>query len=134
RLGWLLVSLLAASGTAVAVCPASGFYRYVGDIAADGQCTDNDIQTAINNASTTCRTNILITSEHTYTTQALEIVDKSISLQGVPNGAPCNYKPPICDPGVGCGGGTPTGPLVILHGNATCCAIACLPTTRSARS
>jgi predicted outer membrane repeat protein len=120
RHGWLFAVLLAISGHAAALCPVSGFYRYVGDTASDGQCTDNDIQTAINNASTTCRTNIVITAEHTYTTQALEISNKTISLQGAANGAPCNFKPPVCDPGVGCGvGGGTTGPAIILHGNGS---------------
>jgi hypothetical protein len=121
RHGWYLAVLLAVSGNAAALCPLTGFYRYVGDTATDNQCTDNDIQSAINNASATCRTNIVVTRERNYTQQAFEISGKTISLQGVGEGVACGNPPGACDLNVGCAspGNAPPPPAVTLSGNGS---------------
>ena len=117
-------TLVLATGNAAAVCPIFGFYRSVGDNnplspTYDSKCTDGDIQSAINNASATCHTNIVITHENpTYASQALEIYNKSISLEGVATGTSCSYQPVACNPSVGCGGGgAPPTPSITLSGN-----------------
>lgn len=100
-----------------AICvPGIAHYRYVGDMASDAKCTDNDIQTAIDNA--TCPgTTIVITREHTYTAQALQITGNSLTLTGVGDGVACGSNPIICDPDIGCTGNPPpTTPLVTLDG------------------
>jgi hypothetical protein len=68
--------------SASAICVPGQHDRYVGNTATDTKCTDNDIQSAIDN--TICPgTNIYITGEHTYTAQHLNINNKSIALIGV---------------------------------------------------
>jgi hypothetical protein len=82
--------------------------RYVGNTATDNQCTDNDIQSAINNA--VCPgAKIVITGEHTYTAQHLTLQDKSLVLIGSTGacGAPGGT--------IG-GGGTPTAPVRTISG------------------
>ena len=70
------------AGDASAVCnPSLTYKRVVGDTASDKNCTDNDIQSAINNA--TCpNTTIFITGEHLYRSQHLLIQGQSLSLVG----------------------------------------------------
>src|SRR5215471_13840209 len=85
---WSMLAALCACNVAAALCPPPEVisHRYVGDtnplsLTYDAQCTDNDIQSAINNA--TCpNTTIVITSEHTYTAQHLEINGKDLTLEG----------------------------------------------------
>ena len=68
--------------SASAICIPGQHDRYVGNTATDTKCTDNDIQSAIDN--TVCAgTNIYITGEHNYTAQHLSINNKSIALIGV---------------------------------------------------
>jgi hypothetical protein len=76
----LMLSLcLAAHGAAT--CAAT---RYVGDTSSDSACTDNDIQSAINNAGV--GDTILISGEHVYTNQTLTI-GQGLTLLG--NGGHC---------------------------------------------
>jgi hypothetical protein len=110
--------LLVAAGDALAFCLPIVHYRYVGDTASDPKCTDNDIQSAINN--TTCpNTIIVITREHIWGGQALDINSKSLTLVGVGDGVTCGSAPISCDPTVGCGGGggVTAAPNVTLTGN-----------------
>ena len=111
-------SMLFASASD-AVCPAEGFYRYVGNKAIDGVCDYDNIPDAISYAgTTTCRVNIVITSSHTYTAQALDINNLSVSLIG--SGMACGNKPTLCDLVSGCGGGgVPPTPPVTLDGNGS---------------
>jgi hypothetical protein len=95
---------------AAACLPDVPHYRYVGDMDSDAQCTDNDIQSAINHA--TCpATTIVLTSEHTYTAQHLEIDGKSLTLTATTLG--CG-PPGLCD---GDCPSTPTAPLITISGS-----------------
>ncbi len=68
--------------SANAICGPGQHDRYVGNTATDTKCTDNDIQSAIDN--TICPgTDIYITGEHNYNAQHLSINNKSIALIGV---------------------------------------------------
>ena len=89
---WLLVAADAAG-----LCLPKYYYRHVGNTASDSSCTDNDIQTAINN-STCPNTVITITHEHTYTSQALDINGKvNLILVGAADGAARPAKAPEHD-------------------------------------
>jgi predicted outer membrane repeat protein len=79
-----LLLLLARVATACTANP------YVGDTGSDSMCTDNDIQSAIDNACTNAT--IVITAEHTYTDQALTLNGKSLTL--IANGGQCGTAPP----------------------------------------
>jgi predicted outer membrane repeat protein len=109
-----LAALLAfAAADARAVCiPELPQYRYVGDTSLDAQCTDNDIQSAIDNACP--NSTIMISRQHTYTAQHLHIDGKTLVLTGTGNGVGCG-PPGACDPGVGCTP-PPTAPVVTLSG------------------
>ncbi|GAA0719016.1 hypothetical protein [Dokdonella soli] len=98
------------------LCQPIPYYRFVGDTASDAMCTDNDIQSAINNAS--CPgTTIVITRERVYTAQHLTISNKSLTLYAVGDGVPCGPPPPFCDPNIGgCNNPPPTQPQVTLDG------------------
>jgi hypothetical protein len=83
--------------------------RYVGDVAHDNKCTDDNIQSAINNIP--CQgTKILITGEHTYTAQALTIQDKSLSLIG--SSSACGISNTTGVDGVS----LPTAPVITISG------------------
>jgi predicted outer membrane repeat protein len=57
--------------------------RFVGDTSTDAKCTDNDLQSALNNTSgLTCAALIIVTGEHTYTQQSLSMVNQNVSLIG----------------------------------------------------
>jgi hypothetical protein len=102
----VLALFLAAGGhAAAATCvPGSAYVRYVGDTATDNQCTDNDIQAAIDN--TECpNTTIVITAEHTYTAQHLDIDGKNVTLKGTANPCGLYFEPP-----------PPTSPLITISG------------------
>ena len=109
---------LALAGSQVfALCPPPGLpppSRYVGDVATDSKCTDNDIQSAINNAACP-NTFIVISREHTYTQQHLSINNKSIIFTATGNGVACNAG----GGSTGGGGSTPTAPLVTISGNGS---------------
>lgn len=109
-------ALLLASAQTAAICPINGLTRYVGNTATDASCTDNDIQSAINNASPTCSTTIVITQEHTWTGLALDLHDKSITLRGASTS--CNPFV-VCDPAIGCSGGGSTLPTLQGNGSAS---------------
>jgi len=106
----LVLASCACDAGAVVCLPEIAYYRYVGDTASDAQCTDNDIQAAINNM--VCpNTVIVITGEHTYTAQHLDIGSKDITLQGSAD----NCGPPgLCD---GSCPGPPTTPLITISGS-----------------
>ena len=78
----ILFALLFISAQTTASCiPGFIYSRYVGNVAADSQCTDSTIQDAINNA--TCPgTTIYITNELSYANQHLSISGKSVNLVG----------------------------------------------------
>lgn len=98
-------------GPVAALCPPPGVinYRYVGDTATDAQCTDNDIQSAIDHA--TCdSTVIVLTGEHTYTAQHLDINNRNLMLTATTLG--CG-PPGICDGGCP---PPPTSPLITISG------------------
>jgi hypothetical protein len=69
----------------------------------DPLCTDNDIQTAIENACPNA--SVIITHEHTYTAQHLTITDKNVTLIGAVDGVACGSSP------IGTGPGGTTPPL-----------------------
>jgi len=100
----------AAPSCAMAACsPFTPHTRSVGNKAADPDCTDDTIQSAIDNAICP-NTIIVITKERSYTAQHLSVQDKSITLSG--SAAACG------------GGGTTrpddidtiTAPIVTLDG------------------
>ena len=94
------IALFAAVGHARAVCLPVQHYVYVGN---DAQCNTTDIKAAIESA--VCPgTNIVLTSELTYSGQAIT-VDKAVNIVG--STAVCNAPPVVCDPSTGCGGGGP---------------------------
>lgn len=94
------IALFAAAGHARAVCLPVEHDVYVG---TDAQCNTTDIQAAIESA--VCPgTNIVLTSELTYSGQAIT-VDKAVNIVG--STATCNAPPVVCDPSTGCGGGGP---------------------------
>ena len=104
-----LAASMARDAMAAFCLPELAYYRYVGNKATDGLCTDNDIQSAIDNALCP-NTVVVITSEHTYTAQHLEIAGKDITLQATAD----NCGPPgVCDGGCP---GTPTAPLIAISG------------------
>ena len=79
---FLVAILLLGHGVAQAICPITPSRVSVGDQASDDACTYNDIQSALNAEGGSCRVVIDITREHTYTSQALTISGKSLTLQG----------------------------------------------------
>jgi hypothetical protein len=91
--------------------------RYVGDTASDMKCTDDDIQSAINHVD--CPNSlIVITGEHTYTAQHLDINGKSVTLKGTDN--PCGLflePPPPTSPRIRISGAGHSGDSVLhIHG------------------
>jgi hypothetical protein len=114
----LCLALVAADARAFcdALHPVPEFY--VGDVASDSACTQNDIQSAIDAATCIYGTKIFITREHTYTTQGLNINDKNITLIGRGDGVNCGpVTIGICDPTIGCPP-PPTAPLVSISGKS----------------
>lgn len=116
--GFLLIGAQAALATCV---PGGSYVRYVGDTTSDTQCTDNDIQSAINN--TQCpNTTIFITDEHTYTAQHLDIDGKSVALIGKAAGVGCGLffePPPPTTPLISISGVGHSGDSVLyIHGNS----------------
>jgi hypothetical protein len=114
--------LLIGADAAKAVCtPGDTYVRYVGDTATDPACTDNDIQSAINHAECP-NTLIVITREHTYTAQHLDIDGKSLTLIGKPDGVSCGEQiepvpPPT--PQVAISGAGHSGDSVLyIHGDS----------------
>ena len=105
----LMAAVAPACANPAACLPGMSHYRYVGDMASDPQCTDNDIQSAINSAPCP-NTNIVITGEHTYTAQHLEIAGKSLTLTGTALG--CG-PPGVCDGTCP----TPTAPVITISGS-----------------
>jgi len=78
------------------------FVRYVG---TDAQCTDGDIQSAINSVpDTTCPKTIFVTTEQSYFAQHLTISGKTFALTGSTGAC-------------GSSGAVPTAPVVTLSGS-----------------
>lgn len=114
-LALLIASLALGSRDANAICLPIPYYRSVGDTASDPNCTDNDIQSAIDNA--VCPTTIVITREHLYTAQHLTIANKSLALVATGDGFACPPPGVICDPDVSnCNAPPPTTPQVAING------------------
>ena len=95
----------------------NGIVRAVGDVASDSNCTDNDIQSAIDAiaaSSTQCPATINITREHTYTAQHLTISNtgKAINIVGQGDGVRCSTSASIC-----IGGPCYTTPQVTISGS-----------------
>ena len=111
------LAVLAVARQANAVCLGVPIYRYVGNTATDVQCTDNDIQSAIDNS--VCPTTIVITRENIYTNQALTVSNKSLTFTAVGDGVPCGIDPAtiFCDPSASsCTNPPPTQPVVTITG------------------
>src|SRR6476646_5165176 len=103
--GILLVGMIATFDVRAAeqvLCNGfNGIVRAVGDVASDSNCTDNDIQSAIDaiaNSTTQCPATINVTREHTYTAQHLTISNtgKTINIVGQGDGVMCSTGPSIC--------------------------------------
>jgi hypothetical protein len=113
--GILLIAVLTVlllARDAAAFCSPIAHYIYVGNTATDIGCNADDIQTAIN--VVVCpNTTVVVTSERSWTSQALMVTNKSFTLSGTTGGcgAPTN-----CDPILGCGGG---GTKPVLHGTGS---------------
>jgi len=106
--------LLIGAHAAVADC-----LRYVGDTASNSECTDDDIQSAIDHVD--CPNSlIVITGDHTYTAQHLDINGKSVTLKGTDN--PCGLflePPPPTSPRITISGAGHSGDSVLyIHGNS----------------
>lgn len=111
----LLCAGVLACHQAKATCPI-GFpppTRYVGNMATDHQCTDNDIQSAIN-AVVCPGATVVISNERTYTAQHLSIAGKSLTLTATGPGIGCGPPPAFCPP-TGCAA-APIVPQVTLSG------------------
>lgn len=106
--------LLIGAHAALADC-----LRYVGDTASNSECTDDDIQSAIDHVD--CPNSlIVITGDHTYTAQHLDINGKSVTLKGTDN--PCGLflePPPPTSPRITISGAGHSGDSVFyIHGNS----------------
>jgi hypothetical protein len=114
----LLATQLLVAGSAQAFCsPFNSITRAVGDTASDSNCTDNDIQSAIDaiaQSGTQCPATINVTREHTYTAQHLTISNTgmSIKLVGQGDGVACSTGLSIC-----IGGPCYTSPQVTISGS-----------------
>jgi hypothetical protein len=88
-------------------CLPVAYKRYVGNTTTDNQCTDNDIQSAINISA--CPTTIYVSNERAWTGQHLDINNRNITIVGRSGGC----GPQACD-----GGGciVPDIPEVIVDG------------------
>jgi len=104
--------LLAASASGWAICPPGvQFFRYVGNKAADNQCTDDTIQSAID-AVVCPATTVVVSNERTWSNQHLTITGKTFTLAG--SNAACGSSVTT-----GGGGSTPTAPVVTISGNGS---------------
>ena len=118
RLAALLVALyVLGSGNAAAVfCSPIAHYLYVGNTATDALCNYNTIQAAIDN--TVCPgTTIVVTNELGYSSQHVNILNKSLAMVGA-TGVCGNASPPVCDPTIGCGGGPPPPQIAVVGDGA----------------
>lgn len=99
--------ILSVMQFARADCLPVAYKRYVGNTATDNQCTDNDIQSAINISA--CPTTIYVSNERAWTAQHLDINNRNITIVGRSGGC----GPQACD-----GGGCilPTTPEVLVSG------------------
>lgn len=112
---FIVLALLPNPVGAVVCPPGVPHFRYVGDVANDARCTDNDIQSAINN--TVCPgTFIVVSREHTYTAQHLSVSGKSFTMSATGDGIGCGNLPGATDSG---SGNPPTVPLVTISGNGS---------------
>ncbi len=119
RLCVLLVFIAAAfesSPTCALTCLGQPRQVYVGDTGSDAACTYNDIQTALNDEGAGCPVIVNITPEHTYTSQALTISGKKLTLRGWPSGVTCNLLA-YCKT-VGCLPGETGAPFITISGGS----------------
>ena len=110
----LIVTLFFASSAAYALCFGPPKQVYVGDTSSDSDCTYNDIQSALNAEGGTCPAVVNITREHTYTSQALTISGKGLTLKGWGDGVTCNLLKNCTT--AGCLPAETGAPLVTLSG------------------
>lgn len=117
-----LIALLATQQAFAGCNPTQIYKRYVGNMAIDALCTDNDIQAAINNA--VCPSIIYITNQQAYTAQHLDINNKSLTLVGTTascgpqtceGGCPIPTAPEVTISGQGHSGDS----VIYIHGNST---------------
>lgn len=111
---FLVLALLLDSSTACAICFGPPKQVYVGDTSSDGDCTYNDIQSALNAEGGTCPAVVNITREHTYTNEALTISGKSLTLKGWGDGVTCNLLKNCTT--AGCLPAETGAPLITLSG------------------
>ncbi len=95
----LATPLALCARPAQAVCIQPPVHLLVGDTASDSMCQYNDIQSAIDAASTNpqCSTVIHVTREHLYTQQHLTISNRNITLAGWNDGVTCADIRSTCD-------------------------------------
>lgn len=103
----LVASLVFGAQLAHADCLPIAYKRYVGNTTTDALCTENDIQTAINNS--VCPTTIYVSNERAWTAQHLDINNKNLTIVGRTGG--CGVQ--VCDGGCA----VPTAPVVVLSGS-----------------
>jgi len=98
--GWIAIAAAALMASAAAQAESAGRpdvfcsaflhpLRTVGDTSSDASCSDNDIQSAIDNANPNCTTDIAITREHIWNNQHLTVSGKSINFVGQADGVTC---------------------------------------------
>jgi hypothetical protein len=119
--GSLMLALLSAAGHVHALCNTfpPDLHVLVGDTAGDSACQYNDIQSAIDAASTNpqCTMTIHVTREHLWTQQHLNIADRNITIAGWNDGVTCADIRSICD-FISCPLPSPAAnPLVTLAGS-----------------
>lgn len=118
---FVLMSLFTAADKAAALCTDfNSPKRFVGNMASDGMCTDNSIQSAINwikNNPATCPWKVFVTSEITHSNLALDISDtgQSITFVGQGPGVVCGTTDDQVCPPEGCPP-PPTNPAVTISG------------------
>ncbi len=113
---FLLLALLLGTTPAYAICFGQPKQVYVGDTGSDSDCTYNDIQSALSAEGGTCPAVVNITREHTYTSQALTISGKSLTLKGWGDGVTCNLLKNCTTEG--CLPAETGAPLVTLSGES----------------
>src|ERR1700722_16416973 len=113
---FLSLALLLGTTPAYAICFGLPKQVYVGDTSSDSDCTYNDIQSALSAEGGTCPAVVNITREHTYTSQALTISGKGLTLKGWGDGVTCNLLKNCTT--VGCLPAETGAPLITLSGTS----------------
>lgn len=100
RIIGLMLVLLLTAGQAQALCVGPPIrHVFVGDTASDPACGFNDLQSAIDDASTnpSCTSVIHVTREHTYTDQHLTISNRNVDLVAWGDGVTCTDVVNLCN-------------------------------------